>query len=830
MTVAQPTHPRGLTSQQVEQRRAAGLVNHAPTQTTRTYGQILRENVFTFINNVLFLLGLGLVLVGRPVDALISVGVIATNILVSVVQEVRAKRTLDKIALLTRPQASVVRESQVVTVAPEELVQDDVLKVGPGDQILVDGSLLQGQLMVDESQLTGESDHVPKKPGDPVYSGSFCVEGTAYYVAEKVGEDSFANQLTAGARAFRRVLTPLQRQINLAVRIILLLVVYMELLLFANGLVQAVPLPRGVQQATVVAGLVPNGLFVAIAVAYALGAVRIVRYGALVQQSNAIESLCNVDVLCLDKTGTLTTNRLRVFDLFPMGMSKEALGETLGTMVASASTGNKTSEAVAHAFRCQPQPVVGEVAFSSDRKWSAVAFADASMRGIYILGAPAVLQPYVAKGSEPQVAAWEAVDSQAQDWARQGLRVLLIAHHPDATFLEEDGDRIRLPSGITPSGLVSLSDELRPEAKATLASFIRSGVNPKIISGDDPETVASLAKQAGLEENVRLVSGLDLEEVDERQFRELAETATIFGRITPQQKERLVDALHQLGHYVAMIGDGVNDVLCLKKADLGIAMQSGTQATRSVADIILLNDSFAALAPAVAEGQRIVNGMQDILKLFLTRIATMTLLIMSALVIGVFPINLRHASLVTMLTVGIPVIVLAVWARPGYRYRHGLIPRLIHFVVPPTAVSSLLGLVVFYGPYLFRLSQLEPGLAGEELARGLDAIAMIGQTSLATFLLVTGLLLIIFVEPPTRWWAGGDSLSGDWRPTVLASSLLVIYVVVLAIPSLRSFFELQALSIWNILLIIAAAFAWLVMVRLIWRRNLLEWFFEVSVD
>ena len=263
-------------------------------------------------------------------------------------------------------------------------------------------------------------------------------------------------------------------------------------------------------------------------------------------------------------------------------------------------------------------------------------------------------------------------------------------------ILEDGGNRTQLPDGITPLGLVSLSDELRPEARETLESFIRNGVNPKIISGDDPETVASLAKQAGLGEDIHLVSGLELDRIDEQRFSELAEAATIFGRITPHQKERLVDALHHRGHYVAMIGDGVNDVLCLKKADLGIAMQSGTQATRGVADIILLNDSFAALAPAVAEGQRIVNGMQDILKLFLTRIATMTLLIMSALVIGVFPINLRHASLVTTLTVGIPVVVLTVWARSGYRYRHGLIPRLIHFVVAPTVVSSLLGLLVFY--------------------------------------------------------------------------------------------------------------------------------------
>ena len=316
---------RGLTDEEAAARRAAGQGNNAPPASGRTYWSIIRENVFTFINNAIFLLGIALVLVGRPRDALISVGIIMLNVVVSVVQEVRAKRILDKIALLTRPSATLVRNGTERAAALEELVVGDLLRVGPGDQVVLDGSVVEGKMQVDESQLTGESDLIAKEVGAPVYSGSFCVSGSAQYVAEKVGAASLANQITSGAKAYRRVLTPLQRQINFIIRAILFTVIYLELLIFVNGLLKAISLPEGVQQATVIAGLVPNGLFVAIAVAYALGAVRIARQGALVQQANAVESLSSVNVLCLDKTGTLTTNRLKFEQLCPLTMDEAKL-------------------------------------------------------------------------------------------------------------------------------------------------------------------------------------------------------------------------------------------------------------------------------------------------------------------------------------------------------------------------------------------------------------------------------------------------------------------------------------------------------------------------
>ena len=820
----------GLSDIEAETRRAKGQGNNAPPAAGRTYAQIVRENVFTFINNVLFLLALALVLVGRPLDAVLSVGVIATNIAVSVVQEIRAKRTLDRIALLTRPKATVVRSGQERSVGPEELVVGDVLKVGAGDQIVLDGRVIDGRMSVDESQLTGESNLILKQSGDPVYSGSFCMSGSAVYVAEKVGEASLANQITAGARAFRRVLTPLQRQVHLVIRVMLLIIIYIEALLVFNAVIKLVPAAESVVQATMIASLVPNGLFVSIAITYALAAVRIVRFGALVQQANAVESLSAVDVLCLDKTGTLTTNRLQVDRLHPIGVSEMELKDVLGAMVASAAARNKTGEAIAAVCPERARRVLAEVPFSSARKWSAIALDD-DRRGVFALGAPEMLQRYLGAAAEAPSAAWQQVTAQAGEWTSQGLRVLLAAQHPDPSRLKDEGDASRLPDGMTPIGLISLSDELRLEARETLAAFSAIGVEPKIISGDSPETVAVLARQVGFGPEIRLVSGLELERMDDAQIDQAAVSGTIFGRITPQQKERLVDAMRKRGRTVAMIGDGVNDVLSLKKANLGIAMQSGSQATRSVADIVLMNDSFTALAPALAEGQRIVNGMHDIFKLYMARIGTVALTIMSSLVIGAFPLGLRNGSLVTLLTVGIPTVLLAFWARPGQRRRGGLRRELAHFVTPAAVLSSLIGLLVFYGTLLLdaqRRGLGESGLSPDQVDLALGASAALAQTALAGFLTVCGLFLVIFVEPPTEWWTGGDTLSSDRRPALLALGLFLALVAIMAAPALRAFFALEPLEPQYAALVAAAVIVWVFAVRLFWRRRLIERFLEMD--
>jgi cation-transporting ATPase E len=834
-----PTPPTGLDDAEVARRRAAGLGNTPPPPTTRTYLQIIRENVFTFVNNILFALGLALVLVGRPMDALVSLTVISTNVVVGIVQEIRAKRTLDRIALLTRPTAGAVRSGRVTPISPDELVLGDLIALEAGDQVVLDGRLVTGAAGLDESQLTGESDVVRKRPGDEVFSGSYATAGSGRYVAEKVQNASFANQITAGARTFRRVVTPLQAEVNLVIRVVLGIVLYLEVLLVVRGLVRAAAIGEVVADATLLAGLVPNGLFVSIAVTYALGAIRIIRFGALVQQANAIESLSHVDVLCLDKTGTLTANKLSVEAVAGLGgASEDEVIAAVAALAASASARNQTSGAIATRWPTAPRPLSGEVPFSSARKWSACAFAaagaadgaagavgavdggsaTAAAPGIVAFGAPTFLHPYLAEGPDGEPAAWTELRERTAAWTDRGLRVLLVATHPDPGALPDFGDddaNATLPGGMRALGLVALTDELRDEAASTLRAFMDNGVSVKIISGDDPETVVALARQAGLGPEIPSLSGPEIAAMDDDALVKAADATTVFGRITPAQKERLVDALRAGGHYVAMIGDGVNDVLSLKKANLAIAMGSGSQATRGVADLVLMQDSFKAVAQAVGEGQRILNGMQDILKLFLTRIATVGLVVISSLVVVAFPIELRNASALTIFTVGIPTAVLALWAQPGLRIRDNLGRTLAQFVVPAAVVSSLVGLVLFYGVLVLGTS-----LDG----RTMDAAMADAQTALTSFLVFAGLFLVIFVEPPNAWFAVAEPITTDRRPTYLAVGLAVAYVATLFLPFARGFFSLVAPAPREGLIVAGAVVAWVLLVRTFWARRLVDRF------
>ncbi|MBO0784047.1 MAG: HAD-IC family P-type ATPase, partial [Ktedonobacteraceae bacterium] len=558
-----------------------------------------------------------------------------------------------------------------------------------------------GSIAVDESLLTGESDLVTKRESDRLYSGTFCVTGSAYYRAEKVGVQSVAGGLTAGARVYRKIYTPLQREINLIIRVLLFIALFLELLLLAASLVSFIPIVETVRMAMVIIGIVPNGLFLSISVAYALGAVRLAGKGALVQRFNAIESLSHIDVLCTDKTGTLTTNAFELVSLHPYGIEEATLRLLLGSYIAHLSSHNATSQAIGTA--CLQQALRGlhvreEISFSSTRKWSALVMDDAAMRGVYILGAPEMLQTLLTPASD--------LGTFIEAEARQGLRVLLFAHAPEPLQVQTHEGEARLPRGLIPLGAISLRDTLRPEARETLVQFATLGIQIKIISGDHPQTVAALAKQVGLDSEVQTMEGSELDTLDDAQLAQRAEEASIFGRITPQQKERVIQALRSHNHYVAMIGDGVNDLLSLKQANVGIAMQSGSQATRGVADLVLLHDTFASLPTAVREGQRIRNGMQDILKLFLARVGSVILLLISISIVGGFPFQPRQTSLLTFFTVGVPTLALAYWARPERVPSKSLIRTLIRFVLPASLTTSMVALGIYLIVLIFFSSRL----------------------------------------------------------------------------------------------------------------------------
>ncbi|MGH7921098.1 MAG: HAD-IC family P-type ATPase [Candidatus Dormibacteraceae bacterium] len=809
---AAPVRATGLTEAEAQERRRQGQGNVSPPASSRTYGQIVRQNVFTFINDVLFALCVLLIIVGRPLDAVTSIAVILTNVVVSVVQEVRAKRQLERIALLTRPTATVRRDGVERQVSPEDLVIGDLLVVTPGDQVVLDGSLREGRVQVDESQLTGESDVLLKTPGMPVFSGSFCVTGSGAYEIEKVGADSLANRITAGARAFRRALTPLQQQVNLVIRIVLVIVVYMEIVTILSSVARRIDLPDAIAHSTVLATLVPNGLFISIAIAYALGAVRIIRFGALVQQANAVESLSNVDVLCLDKTGTLTLNRLRLEEWTALDGDDQRFKTILGVLAASTTTGNKTTEALAAALPADGLEASREVPFSSARKWSALSFeGQGGLRGTYLLGAPEMLEPGI-----DEAVGQNAMRRWIETRTQQGQRVLLVAHQPDPHAIPDGvSAEAALPSHLRPIGLVALSDTLRPDAAETLAQFAENGIDLKIISGDSPETVLALARQAGVGTELRTISGVELEGMDDEHLRRVAERTTVFGRVTPEQKEHLILALRAAGHYVAMIGDGVNDVLSLKRADLGVAIQSGSQAARGVADMVLTNDSFAAMLPAVREGRRILDGMQAILKLFLCRIATLALVVVSGLVIGVFPIQLRQGSALSLVTVGVPSVALAIWAHPRPP-RRNLASDLVNFVAPVALVSSLFAVFLYCACWVLQSGRLPSATMPRSAAVVIERPA---ESCLVAFLILTGLLLVVFTRPPTRWWGVVERPSGDWRPALLAAALAIIFLVVWLTP-LGDLFVLKQVGVLQMALTFAAVLLWLIVMRTFWRLRL----------
>ena len=808
--IVAPTPATGLTDQEAEQRRAQGLGNDVKLKSGRTYGEIVRENLLTFFNIVLFTLAAILLALGSPRDALFTGAIALLNTVVATVQEVRAKRKLDQIALLTRPRATVIRAGQSREVDLTEIVVGDLLVVGPGDQVLADGVVMEGQADFDESLLTGEADLVPKQVGNPLLSGSFVVSGKATYVAQKVGVDSFANKLTEGARAFTRDLTPLQREVNLVVRLLLIMVFFFGALIGLNYFLnQNGDLLESVQAASVVFGLAPSSLFLMIVVAYALGAVRIADKGALVQQANAVESLSHVDVLCLDKTGTLTANKIRLDAVQALrGVDETAVRRQLGIYAHSGAAGNRTSEAIAAAAPGERCPVRGEIAFSSARKWSALAFDAGDMRGVYVLGAPEMLARSLVDG-----VAWQ---EQAEAWTAEGRRVLIFAHFPDPTALPVPPAAPKLPDGLTPLALLSFTDELRPDAKKTLDGFRKAGIRVKVISGDNPQTVAALARQAGLGDDGRslqVLSGIDLADLDDNRFSLAVEETDIFGRITPEQKQRIVATLGERGHYVAMTGDGVNDVLALKQAKLGIAMQSGTQATRAVADIVLLQDSFAALPETFLEGQRILNGMGDVLRLYLVRIFTLAILIGTiAMLSAGFPYTPAQNSVISIFILTVPAFFLALWAPPGALPHTSIVRQLVNFVLPATLVTGVFAVAIYL--YFIYTTQDWPYT---QLALTYASIAM-------------GLFLVIFVQPPTRFWTGGDRLAGDWRPTLLALGLFVLLVASPYIPILKDFFGLEPLhSLQDGLVIVGMTLVWMFGLRFTWKHRLVDRYLDLDL-
>jgi magnesium-transporting ATPase (P-type) len=797
---SRPSAEQGLSSTEA----AARLRNLGPPPETssRSTSSIVAGNVFTLFNGIIgvfFVLDLGL---GLYADALFGV-IAVVNSYIGIRQELKAKATLDELAVLVAPRAEVVRDGSVVELLATEVVPGDVVQVRPGDQLVADGEVIANRgLTVDESMLTGESDGIQKRTSDRVLSGSFCISGSGHYVVDAVREQSYAGKLAGEARAFRHPPSPLQEEVNRVIVACTYVMLPLAALLILTLKVRSVNLDEAAQTATAgLVTLIPEGLVLLMSVTFAVAAVRLAKRDTLVQQMSASESLAAVDTICVDKTGTLTAGELRLAGVeFADGVDPAAGAAALGRFAASAGDRNRTLETIAERYPGQPQRVSAEVPFSSEWKWSGLALADGSAAGsTYVLGAPDILAGAGALTLPPRLA------SRLEEETAAGRRVVAFGE-ADAS-LPSDPAATPAPR-MQPLALVVLEETLRPDAAETIATMREEQVDLKLISGDAKATVTAVAYAVGVPRDAGVVEGPDLPD-DPAQLAEVALAKTIFCRIKPEQKKALVSALVGAGRYVAMIGDGVNDVPALKQARMAVAMGSGTQVTKGVADVVLLKDQFSRLPEAVGEGRRIARNVHRLGRLYLTKTVYAAALILLVAVPGfAFPFLPRHLTLAAFLTIGIPSFVLALAPSDGPLYRGRLLRSLAAFAVPAGVATALASILSFF---------LVDTVAGASLEAG--------RTAATTTLIVLGLAFVLLLERGP----GREHIAIQSYMLAMVAGLGALFAGILALPPLRSFFDMALLNAGEWFLALLAAAIGLTIASVLWRLPPIErWEAEAS--
>jgi len=736
------TPPGGLTSAEVAERRSRGLTNAGGEQASRSVAAILRANILTRFNLLLGVLLAVILVVGQLQDALFGI-VLVANALIGIVQELRAKRTLDRLAVLSAPRVRVVRDGAPRDIAVAEVVADDLVDLRAGDQLVADGVVRDSaSLQADESLLTGESEPVDKRAGDRLLSGSFVVAGSGDYQATGVGAEAYARKLAAQARRFTVVRSELVAGINQILRYVTWAIPPVAALLVISQLHTRESVREGATS-TVAAlvGMVPQGLVLLTSIAFGVAAVTLARRQVLVQQLPAVEGMARVDVVCFDKTGTLTDGTIafdRLIRLDDQAPAEAALGA-----LADDKARNATLAAIGQAFP-PPQGWARQdtVPFSSARKWSAATFAG---HGTWVLGAPEM----VLAGGQDQVLA------QAADLAAAGQRVLALA----CTTGVLNGQA--LPQGPHAVAFIVLAERLRSDAPQIIAYFAAQGVTLKVISGDNPRTVSAVAARAGVPQASDPIDARDLPE-DPGPLGALLEEHTVFGRVTPGQKESMVKALQARGHTVAMTGDGVNDVLALKLADIGVAVGSGAPATKAVAELVLLDNNFAALPAAVAEGRRVTANIERVANLFITKTVWATLLAIAAgVALLPYPFLPRHLTIIDTLAIGVPSFFLAL-APNRRRYLPGFVGRVLWFTIP---AGSIIAAATFSAYALAR-------------ARGLSLTEQRTAATLVTLLLSLCVLALLAI-PLT------------WRRIALLVAAVAAFVLLFPVPVVRRFYALQ---------------------------------------
>ncbi len=740
----------GLTDTEVADRVEAGCVNVSPEPPGRTFGQIVAANVFTVVNAIMLTLFVLVLVSGNPKDGLF-VGVVVSNSVIGVVQEVRARRELARLSVITEPRATVIRNGAAVEIDSDEIVLDDVVELRLGGQVAVDGDVLESTgLRLDESMLTGESLPVPKASGEGVLSGSFVVAGSGRIRATAVGADSYASTLATEAKQFAAARSQLRQGIDTILRWLTVIIPVASIFLFVNLLAAE----DGWQDAllgTVAAAvaMVPDGLVLLTSLSFMAGIVALARRNALAKQLSTVEVLARVDVLCLDKTGTITTGEICFARAHPAdGRTDDQVRDGLVALASSDRDPNASMAAIAAAVGTATTWTLDRVEpFDSERKWSAASFVD---RGWYFLGAPDFLL---------------TPDDPARDLvgrlSASGKRLLAVATCDDGP----DGDA--LPAPMRTLAVVELEDEIRPDASEILAYFAQQGVTLKVISGDNHDTVAAIAARAGLSVIGSPVDARQLP-TDADELALALDAATVFGRVKPQQKQAMVRALQSRGHVVAMTGDGVNDVLALKDADLGISMGSGSEATKAVADLVLTDNAFSSLPTVVDEGRKVINNVERVSNLFVTKAAYAVLLTFAVgLLNSPFPFLPRQLTLIGTFSIGVPGFFLAL-APEVDLIRPGFLPRVLRFSIPAGVIAGT------------------ATLAAYEAALHVADIDLDQARTLATVtLLAIGLVVLAVTSRPLHSWKLG-----------LVLAMGAGYAVVFAVPFLRDFFRLEVF--WDI--------------------------------
>lgn len=630
----------GLTKEEVEERIKENKVNYDTSLPTKSIKTIVRENIFTLFNLINILLGVAVFCVGSYKNLLFLI-VIFCNTAISIIQEINSKKAVDKLSILAQAKVNCIRDGEKQEIGINSIVLDDLLMLETGNQIVADSIILEGEVEVNESFITGESDVIYKRKGDTLLSGSFVVSGKCKAEVIHIGDENYTSKISSGAKYVKKVNSEIMKSLNGIIKIVSIAIVPIGILLFFNqlGLTENSFKNAVVNTVAAIIGMIPEGLVLLTSTVLAVSVIRLSKRKVLVQELYCIETLARVDTLCLDKTGTITEGTMEVNDIIEITKSKEELEEILSEISSASDDNNSTIEAIRAKYKNkQKWKVINKVPFSSQKKWSGVCFKD---KGSYIIGAP----EFVLREKYDEYK--ERIEKYSNDY-----RVIIVANS-EGDFIEKE-----LPDKLEVLGFVLISDVIRKEASKTLKYFKEQGVNIKIISGDNPITVSKIAKRAGVENSEKYINMQEIK--TKEQLEKAAKEYTIFGRVTPVQKKELVQALKKEGHTVAMTGDGVNDVLALKEADCSIAMASGSDATRNVAELVLLDSNFASMPEIVLEGRRTINNIERSATLFLVKTIYASILAIIFLFVNMpYPFMPIQLTLISTVTIGIPSFVLA---------------------------------------------------------------------------------------------------------------------------------------------------------------------------